>query len=151
MELIEKIVYTVTRIQSILLGFLFAFGFLPLGCYTLPVVEPDKEFYKLSEDFSSADTTLSVSVIEGKVILFSGGGTREMPYPGGYIITDLHWLTNITFPVNRIYLDVFRNPTWLNYRVRVTGKLRKETLTGTPSNYTYSIIRMKIDTLEIID
>jgi len=141
----------IIRIQNILLGFSLAFSFLFPGCYTRFATKSDIESPKSLEYSSSADTTVSVSVIEGTVIFFDGGGTREMPYPSGYILTNLRWLTNVLFPVNRIYLDVLGKPTWLYSRVKITGKLRTVILTGSPSNYIYSIVRMKIDTLEIIE
>lgn len=88
--------------------------------------------------------------VEGTVQYFVGGGTVEMPYPPGFILVDVRW---ITAPVcgGGFYLAGKVDSSFIGKSVRATGKLDTVSLTGSPPSYKYGYITMIVDTLEIIN
>jgi hypothetical protein len=121
------------------------------SCYTLVASQALEGKSGSSNVRPVVDTSASPSVIEGTARWFPGGGTVEMMYPSGYILTDLKWFTPNLFGANRIYLHMVHKPPWVNKPVRVWGKLRKDILTGSPSVYKFVIVTMKIDSLKVLE
>ncbi len=90
-------------------------------------------------------------VAEGTVYYFSGGGTREMPYPPGFQLADIYWISPPTDRQNQVYLSGVVSSTHVNRRVRVFGSVTTVTRHGTPSSYVYSYSRITVDSVQIIN
>ncbi len=103
------------------------------------------------ESTSPTSPTSNTSTIEGTVVYFEGGGTVEMPYPAGFILTNYQWITSPPdSSYGRIYLLGKVDTSFINKRVHVVGTASIEHLTGSPPSYQYACIRILVDTLKII-
>jgi hypothetical protein len=98
------------------------------------------------ESSSPTGPASNISVGEGTVAYFAGGGTAEMPYPPGFILTNFQWMTSPPDPsYGMIYLDGKVDSSFIDERVRVLGVAFVQHLTGSPPSYQYECLRILVD------
>ncbi len=91
------------------------------------------------------------AVVQGTVAYFAGGGTREMPYPAGFVLLSPSWIRQI--PENapgRIYLRPPVDSTLVGKQVRVEGTAQIVVNTGLNAAYTYSWTELTVSSVQII-
>ena len=126
------------------ISILSVMSLLLLGCYNYPVL---KEKTIIQRTVSPP----RLAKIEGTVLNFAGGGTREQMYPGGYILVNYKWITEPPFSSKHIYLDGVIDNSLLDKNVRVVGTAREFIYPGDGrANFGISFIRITIDTLHVL-
>lgn len=91
------------------------------------------------------------SIIEGTVYYCEGGGTVEMPYPEGFRMKSIQWITQTADSALPVYLSGAVDSSYVNKHVRAFGTVQKKTLYGTPTSYVYSLLEMKTDSLQVVN
>ena len=103
---------------------------------------------------TTAPTAPSISqpeTIEGTVFYFVGGGTVEMPYPPGYQLLYAHWVTQTSDSnAGPVYLNGIDDSSLVNKHVRVTGTTEVSVLHGPVPGYTYSLVNLTVQSIQII-
>jgi hypothetical protein len=91
--------------------------------------------------------------VQGTVSYFSGGGTREMPYPRGFTLNNVDWIfpSDIPFLYIPIYLTGIVDSSYIGRYVDVMGPRKTITLYGSPSSYIYYCYTIDVKILQIID
>lgn len=90
-------------------------------------------------------------IVEGTVLYSSGGGTREMLYPPGYVLANIQWVTPTLDSPSPVYVSGVVGSGHVNKHVRVFGTRAIVTRHGTPSSYIYSYSRIAVDSVRIIN
>ncbi len=117
---------------------LMVFGIVLCGCQAKSVVEP-----------AAVQTK---AIVRGTVFHFEGGGTVEMTYPPGFILMNPQWISQPPdSSYGRIYLEGVVDSSYIGKRVRALGLATRSVLTGNPPSYRYAILRLKVDSLEVLD
>jgi hypothetical protein len=89
--------------------------------------------------------------IEGTVFYFVGGGTVEMPYPAGYRLLYAHWVTQSPdSSAGPVYLNGIVDSSFVNKHVRVTGLTEVDSAHGTAPGYTYSWVKITVQSMQVI-
>ena len=89
--------------------------------------------------------------LEGTVFYFVGGGTVEMPYPPGYQLLYAHWVTQTSDSnAGPVYLNGIDDSSLVNKHVRVTGTTEVSVLHGPVPGYTYSLVNLTVQSIQII-
>ena len=102
---------------TLLIAFLF-FG----GCYTILKHPEIPATYNESQTNAPAHDQPQLCIVEGIVAYSTGGGTREIRYPRGFVLTRCKWVLNPP-PDSRgdFYLRGSIDSSYIHKHVRVEG------------------------------
>ena len=96
-------------------------------------------------------STKTILGAEGTVIYYPGGGTVELFLPPGFMIKVSRWNTEYPDSAKVTYLSGRIDSSYLNKRVRVVGAEEWVVAYYMFSNFSDSILRINVDSVQIIN
>ena len=104
-----------------------------------------------SEDYPGPNhTNGSYAIVEGTFLYFEGGGTIEMPYPPGYCLQRVEWISQEPDSAyGFLYLEGRIDSSATDKRIRANGPFTILPI-GSFWGYTYSALYIQVDSMRII-